>query len=131
MVKIILGCLLLVMGLWGCDDNAPRFSSVCRSAQAEDFPECPQEAFSEARVCDAYGLQIEGFSPEVRLSVAIADCEFPDCFTMNCKFTERDFDTGEIIAIHNGVFDLETFPMGMVSADGGDPVEYSAFVMTP
>lgn len=46
---------------------------------------------------------IEGFDPEESdLLLDFNDCEFPDCFTMDCEFREQ-FTDGAIV-IHNGVF---------------------------
>ena len=134
MVKIIFGCLILALGLWGCDEGGGGSTICFLPNEFPEFEECPADAFMKGRVCPANSLEIEGFNPEkVSLRLSFNDCEFPDCFTMDCEFREQDRDTGELTTIHNGVFsDLENYPgPGLVSVDGGNPVEYTLIPLIP
>jgi hypothetical protein len=110
MVKIIFVCLVLALGLWGCDDCTPGIKASCRTP--ENLGECPAETLMRPKVCKAAACSIDEGSQSIG-TIDLTTCDFPDCFTMDCE-----------IGLGDALFDIETYPEGIVSIEGADPIDY-------
>jgi hypothetical protein len=111
MVKIIFGCLVLALGLWGCDDSDCLLCPIkCQVDVGQDpgflsdFAECPTDGLKQ--ICNSYRCTQDD---EFIAAFKAKQCKPQDCFNMSCAKAGRDGSKFSATVEVDEVFDDSSF----------------------